>query len=966
MPPPEMPATKKAKTSTKAKAAPVESEAEAEPTSAIGKSVKKRGRPARAKADEVIEDAAEELMKPETVEPVQVDTVTAKTKKRGRPAKNAAPEPEVPVEETEEQAVEKEEEEEEEVKKQPKKRGRPAKKSTAKEAESEEKGVEQEETPAEPPKKRGRPSKKDAAASAPAPAKKASTRGRKPAIAKEPEPEAEEDVNEEDAAVPKQTRGRPKSTKPKPAAEEPATAPKKGRGRSKTVAVEEPVEEPVDESAEEAVDEPVEEAAPAPKKGRGRPKATVDEPADQVASAPKKGRGRPKNAVEEPAEEVASSLKKGRGRPKAAAKEPPAQTKPAPKKRGRPARNAEPVQDEDEQDEDEQVDGHPHHAHYHEAMDRVDDQIQEELRDAVSKSPPKKSATKSKPAAKKTKKDVKAQPANEEEEEETEIADGPNYWLMKAEPNSRIEKNADGEDVDVKFSIDDLRSKTQPEPWEGEFIKADNLPTSTHIKPGIRNLQAQKNLKAMKKGDLAFFYESSCKVPGIVGIMEIVEEASPDEAAFDRKSAYYDAKSKKAIPKWMLVHVQFKRKFPQKISLKDLQRFSKPGGTLENMFLMKQSRLSVSKVSKSEWDFVMKQLGDDSEEDEQVVAGEDEEPEDSEESALAAEDLGNDFARAFEAPANFGVAEEYEDNADEYLNEDLNGQDHQAQLDGSADDEPIATSPLPDQEDVINSVAPAVPSVEEPASEIIADYASAAAETAQKSGSGFLSTIGSALGLTKSNSRSPSHGKGDITITESTTKAAGNALHGLESAVESVEHIAESAAETIADAASSILPSPSLIQEKVKKVPARAASKARSVAGSTKNAANRASSRAPSVRASSRATSRAPSVRSGSVAPSGRSGRAGSKARETIGSITDAFKAQTDTIMEGADDDDDEASRQVALSDLQGGIAPGGDAISGANGAAPTVPAMGGTHADAGANNEFDDFASVDINTVDF
>ncbi|KAF1345565.1 EVE domain-containing protein, partial [Delphinella strobiligena] len=226
-------------------------------------------------------------------------------------------------------------------------------------------------------------------------------------------------------------------------------------------------------------------------------------------------------------------------------------------------------------------------------MDRVDDQIQEELKDAVSEPPPKKAAAKSKPAPKKTKKATKAQPANEEEEE-TEIADGPNYWLMKAEPSSRIEKNADGEDVDVKFSIDDLGSKTQPEPWEG-----------------IRNAQAQKNLKAMKKGDLAFFYESNCKLPGIVGIMEIVKEASPDEAAWDRKSAYYDAKSKKAMPKWMLVHVQLKRKFPQKISLKDLQRFSKPGDTLENMGLMKQSRLSVSRVSKSEWDFVMKQLGDD-------------------------------------------------------------------------------------------------------------------------------------------------------------------------------------------------------------------------------------------------------------------------------------------------------------------------------------------------------------------
>ncbi|KAH0135968.1 DUF55-domain-containing protein, partial [Aureobasidium melanogenum] len=148
------------------------------------------------------------------------------------------------------------------------------------------------------------------------------------------------------------------------------------------------------------------------------------------------------------------------------------------------------------------------------------------------------------------------------------------YWLMKAEPESRIEKNANGDDVDVKFSIDDLRSRTEPEPWEG-----------------IRNAQAQNNMKAMKVGDLAFFYESNCKKPGIVGIMEIVNEASPDPNAFDRSSAYYDPKSDPAKPKWMLVHVEFRRKFSEKFTLKDLQKFSQPGGALAGMELFKQSRL---------------------------------------------------------------------------------------------------------------------------------------------------------------------------------------------------------------------------------------------------------------------------------------------------------------------------------------------------------------------------------------
>jgi len=77
---------------------------------------------------------------------------------------------------------------------------------------------------------------------------------------------------------------------------------------------------------------------------------------------------------------------------------------------------------------------------------------------------------------------------------------------MKAEPESRIEKGHD-----IKFSIDDLASKTEPEPWDG-----------------IRNYAARNNLRSMKKGDLAFFYHSSCKVPAIVGLMEIVQEHSPD------------------------------------------------------------------------------------------------------------------------------------------------------------------------------------------------------------------------------------------------------------------------------------------------------------------------------------------------------------------------------------------------------------------------------------------------------
>jgi hypothetical protein len=58
--------------------------------------------------------------------------------------------------------------------------------------------------------------------------------------------------------------------------------------------------------------------------------------------------------------------------------------------------------------------------------------------------------------------------ANEGVDQEGEDeGDGRRYWLMKAEPESRIEKG-----VDVKFSIDDLRTATKPQPWDGELYIA--------------------------------------------------------------------------------------------------------------------------------------------------------------------------------------------------------------------------------------------------------------------------------------------------------------------------------------------------------------------------------------------------------------------------------------------------------------------------------------------------------------
>ena len=148
-----------------------------------------------------------------------------------------------------------------------------------------------------------------------------------------------------------------------------------------------------------------------------------------------------------------------------------------------------------------------------------------------------------------------------------------NYWLMKSEP-------------DV-FSIDDLKNRLkQIEPWEG-----------------VRNYQARNMLRdEVKKGDLAFFYHSSCEVPGIIGIMEIVKESYPDPAAFIPEHKYYDPKSKPEKPVWYLVDVKFLRKFKRVIPLTEL-RNKKP---LQNMqLLQKGNRLSVMPVTKKEWNCIL-------------------------------------------------------------------------------------------------------------------------------------------------------------------------------------------------------------------------------------------------------------------------------------------------------------------------------------------------------------------------
>jgi len=149
-----------------------------------------------------------------------------------------------------------------------------------------------------------------------------------------------------------------------------------------------------------------------------------------------------------------------------------------------------------------------------------------------------------------------------------------NYWLMKSEPDA--------------FSIDDLF----------------NMPKQTEHWDGVRNYQARNMMRDdMKKGDLVFFYHSSCEVPGIAGTMEVVKEAYPDFTAFDPDSKYYDPKSTEDNPRWFMVDIRFKKKFKSIIPLSEL----KETPVLKDMQLLRKgNRLSIMPVSQKDWNTILK------------------------------------------------------------------------------------------------------------------------------------------------------------------------------------------------------------------------------------------------------------------------------------------------------------------------------------------------------------------------
>ncbi|WP_374520699.1 EVE domain-containing protein [Undibacterium squillarum] len=147
------------------------------------------------------------------------------------------------------------------------------------------------------------------------------------------------------------------------------------------------------------------------------------------------------------------------------------------------------------------------------------------------------------------------------------------YWLMKSEPD--------------EVSIDDALAQ-QSVAWFG-----------------VRNYQARNFMRdQMQPGDGVLFYHSSCAEPGIAGIAEVCSTAYPDHTQFDPASHYYDPKSTRENPRWIMVDVKAIRK-TRLISLNELRSHPE----LEDMMVLKKgSRLSITPVTAHEWQFITEQL----------------------------------------------------------------------------------------------------------------------------------------------------------------------------------------------------------------------------------------------------------------------------------------------------------------------------------------------------------------------
>jgi len=145
------------------------------------------------------------------------------------------------------------------------------------------------------------------------------------------------------------------------------------------------------------------------------------------------------------------------------------------------------------------------------------------------------------------------------------------YWLMKNEVSD--------------YSIDDL-AKDKVTEWTG-----------------VRNYQARNFMRdEMSDGDLAIFYHSNAEPSGAAGIMEISGGPLPDETQFEKKSKYFDEKSKKDDPRWICRRVRYVKKLKQIVSIGQMREMK---ACKDMVILRRGNRLSITPLKKSEFDAIV-------------------------------------------------------------------------------------------------------------------------------------------------------------------------------------------------------------------------------------------------------------------------------------------------------------------------------------------------------------------------
>ncbi len=112
---------------------------------------------------------------------------------------------------------------------------------------------------------------------------------------------------------------------------------------------------------------------------------------------------------------------------------------------------------------------------------------------------------------------------------------------------------------------------------------------------GIRNYQARNFMRSMQIKDKAFFYHSNCKLPGIVGLMEVTETHITDPTQFEKDSKYFDKKSSLENPRWDCVRLKYIGEYKNKLTLKFLSDKYMPE---EFKLVQKGNRLSIIPINK--------------------------------------------------------------------------------------------------------------------------------------------------------------------------------------------------------------------------------------------------------------------------------------------------------------------------------------------------------------------------------